>query len=158
MELTLALAPSMETTMKHALLLLAAVLATVAVTATVGKAQPPQPHRVVFELTSDEPKEWESLLNNVENARKALGATTLIEVVAHGPGLTMLVATKSAAVRDRVKENADRGVVFAACSNTMHKHGVKPNELHKFANTVDSGVAEVVRKQAAGWAYVRSGG
>ena len=45
-------------------------------------------HRVVFELTSDEHEQWEKVLNNVENVRKALGPDkTDVEVVMHGNGL-----------------------------------------------------------------------
>jgi intracellular sulfur oxidation DsrE/DsrF family protein len=112
-------------------------------------------HRVVFELTSDDPAVWEGLLNNVENAQKAL-APASIEVVAHSKGLAMLTAA-TAAVRQRMKNNADGGVVFAACENTMTRQGVKREDLVPFAKTVESGVAEVVRKQESGWSYLRSG-
>lgn len=113
-------------------------------------------HRVVFELTSDEAQAWDAVLNNVENVQKALGQTTL-EVVVHGKGLGMLTAAKSGAHSERMKQNANRGVVFAACENTMKRQHVKKEELVAFAKTVDSGVAEIVRKQEAGWSYVRSG-
>lgn len=113
-------------------------------------------HRVVFELTGDDPAVWEALLNNIDNLQKALPGTA-VEVVAHGKGLDMLTAAKSAAVRDRMEMNADRGVTFAACENAMRKRGVKKEQLHDFVTTVDSGVAEVVRKQSAGWSYIRSG-
>lgn len=118
-------------------------------------AKAPQ-HRVVFELTSDDAQAWEGVMNNVENLQKALGPTS-VEVVAHGKGLAMLTASKNGAVRDRMKQSADGGVVFAACENTMRKQNVKKDDLVPFAKTVDSGVAEVVRKQESGWSYLRSG-
>lgn len=119
-------------------------------------ASGPTQHRVVFELTSDDAQAWNGVLNNVENLQKALG-TNAIEVVAHGKGLSMLTAAKSAPVRDRMQRIADAGIVFAACENTMQREGVKREDLVPFATTVDSGVAEVVRKQEDGWSYVRSG-
>lgn len=115
----------------------------------------PAEHRIVFELTSDEPQAWSSILNNVENAQKALGHAT-IEVVAHGRGLDMLRAEKNAEVLERLSALASRGVIFAACQNTMKKQGVTQAMLSPFVTTVDSGVAEVVRKQEAGWSYLRN--
>ncbi len=113
-------------------------------------------HRVVFEMTSDDHDQWQSVLNNVDNSRKALGAdTTDVEVVVHGSGLSMLLAT-NAADRARMEELSHAGVVFAACENTMKRKHVAKEDLLPFAMTVDSGVAEVVRKQEAGWAYLKS--
>lgn len=123
-----------------------------------GHAEPPRAaaHRVVFELTSDDAETWKGVLNNVENVQKALGATS-VEVVAHGEGLALLTASTNAGVLDRLKQSADAGVVFAACENTMKRKNVQREDLVPFATTVDSGVAQVVRKQEAGWSYLRSG-
>lgn len=113
-------------------------------------------HRVVFEVTMEGPEQWTAVLNNVENLRTALGAATEIEVVAHSKGLGMLVA-KDNGLTDRMKKLADDGVVFAACENTMKKKNVTKDQLVPFAKTTDSGVAEVIRKQEAGWSYIKSG-
>jgi intracellular sulfur oxidation DsrE/DsrF family protein len=40
----------------------------------------------------------------------------------------------------------------------MRKQNLTKEQLLPFAVTVDSGVAEVVRKQEAGWAYLKGGG
>lgn len=116
---------------------------------------PPQ-HRVVFELTSDDREVWEGVLNNAQNVQNALGPSS-IEIVAHGKGLAMLTASKSGALQQRMQQGADGGLTFMACENTMRRQNVKKEDLVPFAKTVDSGVAEVVRKQESGWAYVRSG-
>jgi intracellular sulfur oxidation DsrE/DsrF family protein len=49
-------------------------------------------------------------------------------------------------------------VTFAACENTMRRMNVTREMLLPFAVTVDAGVAELVRKQEAGWAYIKAGG
>ncbi len=64
---------------------------------------------------------------------------------------------KSGVVRDRIKGLADGVVVFAACENAMKKRQLQRAALVAFASTVDSGVAEVVRRQEAKWAYLRPG-
>lgn len=113
-------------------------------------------HRVVFEVTSPDARVWTGALNNVENLRTALGGATEVEVVAHGNGLGFLLRTNTA-LADRMKRLAADGVVFAACRNTMRRQHVTADALLPFATTVDSGVAEVVRRQEQGWAYVHVG-
>lgn len=145
--------------MKRALVIASLVSGAAAASlATRVFAEPPKApqHRIVFELTSDDAQAWEGVLDNVENAQKALGPTS-IEVVAHGKGLAMLTSAKGAPVQARLKRSADGGVVFAACENTMRKQNLKKEDLVPFAKTVDSGVAEVVRKQESGWSYLRTG-
>lgn len=115
------------------------------------------PHRVVFELTSDDPKTWESLMNNIENLRVALGAATAVEVVAHGKGLALLTSKSAGAPLERMTAASKAGVTFAACENTMKRQGVKKEDLLPFTVVVDAGIAEIVRKQEAGWSYVRTG-
>lgn len=113
-------------------------------------------HRIVFELTADDREQWEKLLTNVENARRALGPEKSdVVIIAHGGGLSMLLAT-NADLSARMAELARAGVVFAACENTMKKKNVSKEDLLPFATSVDSGVAEIVRRQEAGWAYIRS--
>ncbi len=113
-------------------------------------------HRTVFEVTMEGIEQWTAVLNNVENVREAFGPAIEIEVVAHSKGLGMLVA-KDNPLTDRMKTLADGGVVFAACENTMKKKNVTKDQLVPFAKTTDAGVAEVIRKQEAGWSYIKSG-
>ena len=114
-------------------------------------------HRVVFEVNVGE-ELWEGILNNVENLKKSFGAETVsIEVVAHAKGLALLLPREEA-LQKRLGGLHDAGVTFAACENTMKKQNVTKAELVPFATTVDSGVAEVVRRQEAGWAYIKGGG
>jgi hypothetical protein len=76
-----------------------------------------------------------------------------IEVVFYGPGLAMLTKT-SAAYEAPLKQLSDKGVKLLACRNAMKMRNVKTEDLFPFAGEVDSGIAEIVRKQEAGWAYV----
>ena len=41
-----------------------------------------------------------------------------------------------------------------ACRNAMKMRNVKSEDLFPFAGEVDSGIAEIVRKQESGWAYI----
>jgi intracellular sulfur oxidation DsrE/DsrF family protein len=131
------------------------LLVIAAVTAPSAGAADPQ-YRAVFELTSEDPQAWEAVVGNVENLRAAL-APIEVEVVAHGKGLALLTEKRNGASRDRLAKLSQAGVVFAACENTMKRMQLSRGDLSDFAITVDAGVAEVVRKQEAGWSYVRSG-
>jgi hypothetical protein len=73
--------------------------------------------------------------------------------VFYGPGLTMLTkASKS--YEEPLKQLSDKGVKLLACRNAMKMRNVKSEDLFPFAGEVDSGIAEIVRKQEAGWAYI----
>lgn len=114
-------------------------------------------HRVVFEVTVDGAEQWQSILNNVENLQKAFGpAQTELALVAHGKGLGLLLAANTA-MQERLARIAQSGVTLAACENTMRRLQVSESALFPFVTTVDSGVVEVVRKQEAGWAYIKGG-
>lgn len=115
-------------------------------------------HRVVFELTAEPAAQWEAVLNNVENLQKAFAPESVeIEMVAHGKGLGILRKTNTAQA-GRLAKIAAKGVRFAACENTMRRMNLHKSDLFELAVTVDSGVAQVVRRQEAGWAYIKGGG
>lgn len=144
--------------MKVVVLTVLAIFSSLAVVMALAQpASREMKHRIVFEVTADGAESWQSVLNNVENVRAALGADqTEIAVVVHGGALGMLMTTNEAQSQ-RMKQLADGGVIFAACRNTMKRKNVAPDQLLPLAKTVDSGVAEVVRKQEAGWSYIKSG-
>lgn len=119
-------------------------------------------HKVVFEVAIDGEEKWEAALRNVENVQKSLGAkTTKIEVVTHGKGVGMLLAkpaTTNPDMKATIEKLHESGVVFAVCENTMKRMQITKDQLVPLATTVDSGVSEVIRKQEAGYAYIKSGG
>jgi uncharacterized protein len=121
------------------------------------KALPPAKHKVVFELNAPAPSGWDQLFHNVENVQKIFGGEGVqVEVVFFGRGLTMLLK-KNAEYAERLKEAADKGVILAACQNSMRAMKVTTGDLFPFAAQVDSGVAELIRKQEAGWSYIKGG-
>lgn len=139
---------------KRAILCLIA-LALVAVFAAVSQTPASPKHHVVFQLTEPEGPEWGILILHVKNLQAAFAKDggSEVEVVFFGRGLNMLRKTNTA-YEARLKELADSGVKLAACQNAMRMMNVKSEDLFPFATEVDSGVAEVARKQEAGWAYI----
>jgi intracellular sulfur oxidation DsrE/DsrF family protein len=115
----------------------------------------PAKHRVILHLNSS--TGWDQIFRNVENVQTAFGAEGLqVEIVFYGKGLPMLLKSNTA-YADRLKEAHDKGVNLVACQASMRASKVTTEDLFSFASQVDSGVAELVRKQEAGWTYIKAG-
>jgi intracellular sulfur oxidation DsrE/DsrF family protein len=136
---------------------LVSLTACVLLTAVTASAQTPAApkHHAVIQLNEPEGDAWGTLVIHVENMRAAFekDGGVQIEVVFFGPGVNMLRKTNTAE-GDRLKLLYDNGVILAACQNAMRAFNLKTEDLFPFAAQVDAGVAEVVRKQEAGWAYL----
>ena len=124
--------------------------------ATIAQTPTPAPkHHVAFQLSEGDDVSWKSLIAHVNNTMNALSddGGSQVEVVFWGPGLDMLKKTNTA-YEERLKLLSDRGVKLLACRNAMKNRNVTTEDLFPFAGQVDSGIAEIVRKQEAGWAYI----
>lgn len=69
----------------------------------------------------------------------------------------MLVVAADNPLAEQLKTLSTGGVRFRACENTMRRMKVAPAALLPFVTTVDSGVAQLVRRQIEGWAYIKAG-
>lgn len=111
-------------------------------------------HKVVVQLNTSDTLVWHGALKNISNLQSALGANTLIELVAHGSGISILLEGKTTQ-KAKIAELAASGVLFKACENTIRERKIDRSTLLQQSGTVPSGVAEVVLKQEAGWAYLK---
>jgi len=125
--------------------------------AVVAVSQQTPTHKVVFHMNTNGDYAWEQALRNIGALQNVFGAKNVqIEIVCLGPGLRMIMKTDKR-YQERIEKFAASGVVFAACRNTMRGMHVTEADLLPVDITVDSGVAECVRKQEAGYAYIKSG-
>ena len=139
--------------MKRIVLFVAALVLVLAFAAVSQTPAAPK-HRVVFQLTEPQGTAWDMLIGHVQNMRTAFAKDgSEVEVVFFGPGLDMLLK-KNTAQEAQLKKLAESGVTLAACQNAMRFYKVTTEDLFPFASQVDSGVAELARKQEAGWAYI----
>lgn len=112
-------------------------------------------YRVVFQVSDADTKKWHLLLNNVKNVQQDFGKKNVtIEVVAFGPGINMLTAESELA--NPVLEAMTQGVLVVACENTMRALHLKHSDMVSGISFVPAGVAELIKRQAAGYAYIRS--
>ena len=120
-------------------------------------AAPAETHqeRAIFAVSDADPQKWNLTLGNISNAIEGLGAGSAdIELVVYGPGIAML--KKDSAVAARLAEALKAGVRVAACQNSMRGFHVEATDLVPGVTPVPSGVVELIRRQHAGYAYVRS--
>lgn len=114
-------------------------------------------HEAVFDMTSGQPAVWDATLRNLENLTAHYGqANVSFEVVGHGAGIGLMLKS-NAAQAARMEALAKQGVIFAACHNTMKRKKITRSELLSFVTVVPAGVAELIEKQEAGWAYIKAG-
>jgi intracellular sulfur oxidation DsrE/DsrF family protein len=142
--------------MKKKIIILGTLILVLAL-AAVPQTPQTHKHQVVLQMNVDDADSWNQLFGNIQNIQTVFGSDKIqIEVVAYGKGLSLLLK-KNAAFEERMKKAIDTGVVLAACQNDMRNRKVTTEDLFPFASQVDSGVAELIRKQEAGWSYVRAG-
>ncbi len=115
-------------------------------------------HRVVIQMSTDDPRAQTIALNNAINLQKKYGAGNLqVEIVAYGPGISLILPSGKQA--RRVKNLATHNEFsFSACNNTLDKirrRTGKTPRLIEGVNTVPMGVARVVELQEQGYSYIR---
>ena len=117
-----------------------------------GLAQ--EKHKVIFQVSDNDPAKWRLALNNAHNVQEDLGkANVQIEIVAYGPGLGMLKADSK--VADRLAGALDSNVGLLACENTMTNTKVSRNDMYGGIAYVKAGVTHIMKRQQQGWAYIR---
>lgn len=110
-------------------------------------------YQVIFHI--DEQAKIGLVLNNIKNLLVDLDKDHLeIEMVANGDAVKVLLrsATEFAPI---MEELAAKNVVFCACANSMRNFGLQKEKLLDFVQVVPAGVGEIVKKEAAGWLYIR---
>ncbi len=112
-------------------------------------------HKIVMQFSLNDSISQASVVGQVKNIRTAW-PNAQVEVVCHGGGLDLLQTATSKAA-SQVAEWSAKGVVFAACNNTMKRKNVKKEDLLTSAVVVPSGMIELTLKQEKGWAYVKGG-
>ena len=113
------------------------------------------PYKIVIQLTSGDTAVQHSVVKQIKNLLTG-APKSQIEVVCHNQGISFLVTTKTLQA-EKVRELKARGVMFAACENTLRDRKIKREELLPEATTVPSGVLEIVKKQRKKWAYLKAG-
>ncbi len=119
-------------------------------------------HRLAIHVSTSDLQTHTYALNNIigaTNEYKKRGEKLIVELVAYGPGLTMLRPDKSK-VKDRIEKISLEldNVTFSACGNTIRKATKKAGKAIKImpeARVVPAGVVRLMELQESGWSYLR---
>ena len=142
--------------MKKIVLLLLLTFAGTQISNTLNAQANDVKHKVVIQLNTADTAAWSSAIGNIKNLQKIWPGNLVVELVIHGKALGLLVAAKTHLAKE-VIEMSKTNVQFLACENSMRKYNIDKSELLTIANTIPSGVAEVILKQEAGWSYLKAG-
>jgi intracellular sulfur oxidation DsrE/DsrF family protein len=109
---------------------------------------------VVFHVSSGSVFDVRHATNNVRNLIDDESVETdSITVLANGDAVYSFLETSP--IEDRVGSLVDDGVRCRVCRNALRARGVDEDALVDGVEVVPSGVGELVRRQAAGDAYLK---
>lgn len=131
-----------------------------AVALTVPAAE--DPAKVLFHVSEGNPEHLKAVLDEVENLMKFYRQTNQkasVEVITNGGGLSLLMAGISPyAERIQRMQQEYHDLTFVACQNTIERIqqelGLQAKLLPGVV-VIDSGVAQIMRRQNQGWAYIQ---
>ena len=111
-------------------------------------------HKIVIQVSDNDPAKWNLALNNAKNLQDDVGAANVdIEIVVYGPGIGMLKMESPTA--SRVADAMKANVQVLACENTMRGQKLTRDDMLPALSYVPAGVTEIMTKQSEGWAYLR---
>ena len=125
-------------------------------------AQQAHPHRLVLHVDTEDTQTMNIALGNAINVKSyydKLGQPVTIEIVAYGPGITMLRSDTSP-VKERIKEarSSIPGLALSMCGNA--KAGAEKREGHEIiplegVKVVPAGIVRIMELEEQGYSYVR---
>jgi intracellular sulfur oxidation DsrE/DsrF family protein len=132
-------------------------VAVVSLAVAGARSQPaqPKPYKVVFDLTSPDPANQQSVLRWIKEISEVNPGTEM-EVVMYGRGLDLVVAAKTPLQRDVEAALATPHTSFRVCAIAMRSQKLEPNQLLPGVGIVPDGIGEIVAKQRAGWGYIKA--
>ena len=121
-----------------------------------------KPAKVLIHVSDGNAKHLKSVLDDVEDLMKhyqRLHQKARVEVITNGEGLNLLLAGISPyAERIQKMQKEYHGLTFVACQNTIDRYQQELGLTAKLLPgvvTIDSGVAQIMRRQRQGWAYIQ---
>lgn len=136
--------------------LLKSALMAAALTVAIAPAVQSQgaKHRVVVQVSDDNPKTWTQALNVVNNVQASYGKESVdVEVVVFGLGSGMLKAESP--LSNRIDDTLANGARVYMCENTMKGQKLTKADMHGKIGYIPAGVIEIIEKQKQGWAVIR---
>jgi len=113
-------------------------------------------YKVVFQLTSNEVDVYKSIISQINNLLNAMPNEVTVEVVCHGRSSSFCVQENNSFI-PQIQALVQQGVQIKVCQNMLHANGITPQQLMPQIDIVPAGIAELVKRQHEGWAYIKAG-
>jgi intracellular sulfur oxidation DsrE/DsrF family protein len=133
---------------------------TLALSASPSLAANRASHRIVIQVSENDPPRMNLALSNTQNAinyYSGKGDSIHIEIVAYGPGLNM-PREDTSPVKDRIKaikaSEIGGDIRLSACHNTrIHRHQARVTRSR--SSPKPAGVVGLTQLEEQGWSYLR---
>lgn len=113
-------------------------------------------HKIVFDFASSDTADQSGIIRQINNVLRNSPGTN-VEVVFHGKAIFNLVKSTTA-FKDKLDDLVNnKGVILAACNNSMLRYNVVKEDLIPVAIVVPVAILELADKQEKGWSYIRAG-
>jgi len=121
---------------------------------TVQLAKAQENYKVVFDMTSKDTINQQTLVRQIALVRQA-NPNAKMEVVVYSQGLPIVVKDGSAQQPAVMKLLNDKDITFKVCALTMQRNNVDKSQLIPGVEVVPDGIYEIVTKQQQGWGYIK---
>jgi len=113
-----------------------------------------QPYKVVFDLTSRDTINQQTVIRWVNEVTKA-NPNAQVEVVMFGQGLNLAIKDRSVVADEVTRLAQNKNVAFRVCAVAMKNQNVDKSQLLPGVETVPDGIYEIISKQREGWGYIK---
>jgi uncharacterized protein len=142
--------------MKSILSMACVAVFTIGAMTALAQSPQPQPYKVVFDLTSQDPLDQQAVLRWIREI-SAVNPKTEMEVVMYGRGLDLVTSGKTTLAAGVQEAVANAHASFRVCAIAMKNQQVSKSQLLPNVQIVPDGIGEIVAKQRAGWGYIKVG-
>lgn len=112
-------------------------------------------HKIIWDMNSGDTAQQRGLYKQINNVLAA-APDTKIEVVFHGNAVYALLKD-TGYHKEQLLDLCKRGVVFAACNNSLKGRNIDTNRVIREAIIVPVSILELTKKQEQGWSYIKAG-
>lgn len=113
-----------------------------------------EPIKVVFDVTSGDENTQQSALRHLKMMSEAYPDSEF-ELVVYGKALSMVVREDSKFAERIKKFKGNERASIKVCEMAMKRHEVKQEQLLPGVQSVPDAIMEIVKKQNAGWGYIK---
>jgi uncharacterized protein len=113
-----------------------------------------KPVKIVFDVTSANPKVHQSTIRHVKFMSDAY-PDSKFEVVMYSGSIDMVLKDKSSVAEDLETLAKDENITFVVCQGTMKRMEVSEDQLIPGLKQVPDGILEIIIKQGEGWGYIK---